>query len=67
MKALPKNKVTVPKAIGNTVVKLPKAKKLPGALDKPSTFYKAEDVSGIKKPSIAKLRDFMVSVKRKQS
>ena len=67
MKATPKTTVSMPKVIGATVVKLPKAKKLPGALAKPSKFYKGEEISEIKKPSIQKLSDFLNSVSSNQS
>ena len=67
MIAKPKTTVTMPKVLGATAVKLPKAKKLPGALAKPSKFYKGEESYEIKKPSIQKLGDFLNSVNSKQS
>jgi hypothetical protein len=67
MIAKPKTTVSMPKVIGATAVKLPKAKKPAGALDKPSKFWKSEDVPGIKKPSVQRLKDFLVSVSSKQS
>ena len=67
MKEKPKLTISMPKKLGNTAVKMPKAKKMPGALEKPSKFYKAEDVSEIKKPSIKKLQEFLANVKSRQS
>ena len=47
-------KVSVPSGM-----KMPKPKKMPTALDKPSKFFKNEQNISIKHPSIGKLRDFL--------
>jgi hypothetical protein len=53
-------KVSNPMKVGDqATVKTPKSKKLPGATDKPSVFFKSEDFGSIKKPSIEKLRSFL--------
>lgn len=44
-------------------VKMPKPKMMPSAFDKPSLFFKSED---LKKPSIRKLNDFMGNRKSKK-
>jgi hypothetical protein len=45
--------------MGSTAVKMPKATKMAGAFAKPSLFFKSEDFSGVKHPSIGKLKDFL--------
>lgn len=53
---------------GGSAVKTPKAKGMPDATDKPSLFFKNEDFSSAKHPSVQKLRDFLNKSKsRKQS
>lgn len=59
----PTTSVKSPMKMGSTAVKMPKPKKLAGALDKPSLFFKNEDFDTIKHPSVRKLRDFLVRVK----
>ena len=49
-----------PTKVGSqAVVKKAKSKKMGQASDKPSVFYKSEDLKGIKRPSIEKLRTFL--------
>jgi hypothetical protein len=47
-------------------VKTPKAKKLPDATDKPSLFFKNEDFSSVKHPSVQKLKDFLQKARSKR-
>lgn len=49
------------------VVKTPKAKKMPEATDKPSKFFKNEDIGDVKRVSIQKLRDFLDKAKSKRN
>jgi len=44
---------------GGSAVKTPKAKSMPDATDKPSLFYKTENFTAMKHPSVQKLRDFL--------
>lgn len=39
--------------------RMPKAKKMPGAFDKPSKFFKSEEFNSVKHPSVRKLLDFI--------
>jgi len=55
----PSTSIPNPSKVGSTAVKMPKSKKLPGALDKPSVFFKGEDFSNVKHSSVRKLRDFL--------
>jgi len=52
-----------PAKTGIPSVRTPKAKKMPSAFDKPSVFFKSEDIKP-KHPSVQKLWDFM---QRRQS
>lgn len=54
-----------PKAPTSTAVKMPKTKKLPDATSKPSLFFKSEDFSKVKHPTLCKLRDFLSKTRRK--
>jgi hypothetical protein len=40
-------------------LKMPKTKRLPDSTDKPSVFFKKEEFSNVKKPSIENLRSFL--------
>ena len=62
----PTTSIKNPMAVGSTSVKMPKAKKPADPFGKPSLFYKNEDFGGIKKPSIQKLRDFLVRARAKK-
>ncbi len=42
-------------------VKIPKQKKLAGAFDKPSKFFKSENINP-KHPSVQKLKDFLLNI-----
>lgn len=53
-KSLKMPSISIPSAM-----KMPKVKKMPLATDKPSKFFKSQDFSNIKHPSICKLRDFL--------
>lgn len=44
---------------GGSAVKTPKAKSMPDSTDKPSVFFKNEELSGPKHPTVQKLRDFL--------
>lgn len=55
-------KTTIP----TTSVKMPKAKMMPGAFDKPSKFFKSEDFAGVKHPSVEKLRAFLQNTRAKR-
>jgi hypothetical protein len=56
-----------PTKVGSqAVVKSPKAKKMAQANDKPSVFYKSEEFSNIKKPSIENLRAFLEKQRAKR-
>lgn len=50
-----------PMKMASTSVKTPKSKKLPGPFDKPSIFFKNEDLNNIKHPSVQKLWDFLMN------
>jgi hypothetical protein len=51
-----------------SATKMPKAKSMPSAMDKPSKFFKSQDFSNVKHPSIEKLRLFLQNhSQRKQS
>jgi hypothetical protein len=43
----PTTSIKSPMKMGSTAVKTPKTKKLPGALDKPSLFFKSEKINGV--------------------
>lgn len=64
-KAIPKipsistTKIKSPMKVGTqATVKMPKSKKMPGALDKPSVFFKYEE-KAIKQSSVRKLKVFL--------
>lgn len=59
----PTTSVKSPMKMGSTAVKMPKTKTLAGPTDKPSLFFKNEEIDPIKHASVRKLRDFLVSVK----
>lgn len=49
-----------PMKVGTSLtVKTPKAKSMPDATDKPSVFFKTEEISTKKHPTVQKLRDFL--------
>lgn len=49
-----------PMKVGTSLtVKTPKAKSMPDSTDKPSVFFKTEDISVKKHPTVQKLRDFL--------
>jgi hypothetical protein len=48
-----------PAKVGIPSVKMPKAKTMPSAFDKPSKFFKSEDFNRVKHPSVRKLLDFV--------
>lgn len=55
-----------PMKVGTSLtVKTPKAKSMPDATDKPSVFYKSEQISKLKHPTVQKLRDFLDKKHRK--
>jgi hypothetical protein len=58
----------MPSKVGSqAVVKVPKAKKMGQATDKPSVFFsKSEKFKNIKKPSIEKLRAFLEQQRNKR-
>ena len=56
-KKLP-HKVSKAESMSVPPVRTPKAKSMPGAFDKPSKFFKSEDMAP-KHPSVQKLYDFM--------
>lgn len=62
----PTTSIKSPMKMGSTAVKMPKQKKLPGAFDKPSVFFKSEDSGGPKHPSVRKLKAFLETVKGKR-
>jgi hypothetical protein len=70
MPGLPKPEGTTvknPTKVGaGLTVKTPKTKSLPDATDKPSVFFKNEEFSGAKHPSVRKLMDFMQKAKSKR-
>jgi hypothetical protein len=47
-------------------MKMPKPKKMPTAMDKPSKFFKNEDLGNVKHPSACKLKDFLDRHRAKQ-
>lgn len=47
-------------------LKMPKPKKMPTAMDKPSKFFKKEEFGNIKHPSIENLRDFLEKQRSKR-
>lgn len=49
-----------------SATKMPKPKSMPGALDKPSKFFKKEDFGEIKKASVENLRDFLEKTRTKR-
>lgn len=49
----------VPSVSIPSATKMPKAKRLPDASDKPSKFFKSEDFEKIKHPSVRKLKRFL--------
>lgn len=57
-----------PSKVGSTAVKTPKAKKLPGAMDKPSVFFKSEmeEFPEVKHPNLAKLKKFLLNKREKK-
>ncbi len=56
-----------PMKVGSqAVVKTAKPKKMAGALDKPSKFFKSEEFKGIKKPSVENLRAFLEKQRSKK-
>jgi hypothetical protein len=58
---IPSVSVPNPGKVGATNVRMPKAKSMPKATDKPSVFFKTEQqpFDGIKHPTLVKLADFM--------
>lgn len=52
-----------PMKSGKISVKTPKSKHLPGAFDKPSVFFKSEEICAPKHPSLQKLNVFLKSRK----
>ena len=58
---VPSTSIPSPTKMESTVVKLPKASKMPDPLGKPSLFFKTEncDFDGIKHATLRKLRDFI--------
>jgi hypothetical protein len=62
---LAKANLSMPK-VASTSVKMPKAKMMPGAFDKPSKFFKSEDFSQVKHPSVQKLKAFLEKVHSKR-
>lgn len=63
MSDIKKSITSVPSATAGTSVpsamKMPKAKGMAKATDKPSKFFKSEDFGNIKRPSIEHLRVFL--------
>lgn len=56
-----------PMKVGTSLtVKTPKAKSMPDATDKPSVFFKSEQISGPKHPTVRKLRDFLDKTRSKK-
>lgn len=60
----PKVKMPAPAKTSVPSVKMPKAKMMPGAFDKPSKFFKSEDMMP-KHPSVRKLHDFLSTRKKR--
>ena len=58
----PTSSVKSPMKMGSTAVKTPKTKKLPGALDKPSVFFKTEGTLN----GVDKLRAFLSNIAQKR-
>lgn len=59
MPKAPGTDISNPAKVGSTAVKTPKSKMLPQPGDKPSVFFKTEQNTPLKRPSIQKLRDFL--------
>jgi hypothetical protein len=60
-------KMSAPMKVGTSLtVKTPKPKSMPDATDKPSVFFKSEDFSNVKHPTVQKLRDFLSNNRSKK-
>lgn len=58
--------VTSPMKAGSTAVKMPKPKKLADPFASPAKFFKSEDFSHVKHPTIEKLRYFLQKTREKK-
>lgn len=63
---IPSTSIPNPSKVGSTAVKMPKAKSMPDATDKPSIFFKNEKLDIAKRSSIEKLRLFLEHMKHKK-
>ena len=62
----PKVKMPAPPKTSVPSVKMPKAKSMPDAFDKPSKFFKSEDFQSVKHPSVQKLKAFLENTRAKR-
>jgi hypothetical protein len=54
-----KKSLKIPSISVPNAAKMPKPKKMPSATDKPSVFFKKEEIGNVKHPSVEKLRLFL--------